>query len=207
MRNSETPRSAKVNPLLKLVLEMGPLVVFFGVNASFGIFPGTAAFMVATVTALGLSYAITRTIPVMPLVTAVFVLVFGGLTLYLADETFIKLKPTIVDLMFSAILFAGLVTGRLFIKLIFESAFQLTDRGWLLLTKSWMIFFLFLAGLNETVWRNFSTDAWVSFKVFGVMPLTLLFSLAMVPVIMRHSLEPAENPAGNEKSDVDTTAV
>ncbi len=205
------PKLAKVNPLLKLVLEMGPLVVFFGVNATFGIFPGTAAFMVATVTALGLSYVITRTIPVMPLVTAVFVLVFGGLTLYLADETFIKLKPTIVNLMFSAILFAGLMTGRLFIKLIFESAFQLTDRGWILLTKAWMIFFLFLAGLNEAVWRNFPTGTWVSFKVFGVMPLTLLFSLAMVPVIMRHALHPAENPPenldGDDKTDVDTTAV
>src|SRR4051812_11820203 len=186
---------------------MGPLAVFFLTNSYLGIFKGTAAFMAATVLAIGLSYALSRTIPLMPLVTAAFVLVFGGLTLYLADETFIKLKPTIVDLMFAAILFAGLMTGRLFIKLVFEAAFQLTDRGWLLLTRAWMFFFLFLAGLNETVWRNFSTDTWVSFKVFGVMPLTLLFSLAMVPLIMRHGLEsaerPAENPADGDKSDVD----
>jgi intracellular septation protein len=203
----ETPVPVKVNPLLKLALEMGPLVVFFATNAAFGIFTGTAAFMVATVVALGLSYAIMRTIPIMPLVTAVFVLVFGGLTLYLADETFIKLKPTIVDLLFATILFAGLVTRRLFIKLIFESAFQLTDRGWILLTKAWKLFFLFLAALNETVWRNFSTDTWVSFKVFGVMPITLLFSLALFPVIMRHAVEPENVPDSENKSDVDTTKV
>ena len=212
MTPAETPpiqpsKPAKVNPVLKLALEMGPLVVFFGANAAFGIFPGTAAFMAATVVALGLSYVIMRTVPVMPLVTAVFVLVFGGLTLYLADETFIKLKPTIVDLMFLAILFAGLVTNRLFIKLIFESAFQLTDRGWILLTKAWMLFFLLLAALNETVWRNFSTDTWVSFKVFGVMPITLLFSLALYPVIMRHAIDPEKVPEDENKSDVDTTNV
>ncbi len=207
MTATETTPPAKVNPLLKLALEMGPLVVFFGTNAAFGIFTGTAAFMAATVVALGLSYAVMRTIPIMPLVTAVFVLVFGGLTLYLADETFIKLKPTIVDLMFSAILFAGLVTKRLFIKLIFESAFQLTVRGWILLTKAWMLFFLFLAALNEAVWRNFSTDTWVSFKVFGVMPITLLFSLALFPVITRHAIDPEKVPADENKTDMDSSEV
>jgi intracellular septation protein len=198
---------AKQNPLLKLALEMGPLVVFFSVNSAFGIFPGTAAFMAATVVALGISYALTRTIPVMPLVTAVFVLVFGGLTLYLADDTFIKLKPTIVNLMFASILFIGLVTGRLFIKLIFENAFQLFDRGWILLTRAWIIFFLVLAGLNEFVWRNFPTDTWVNFKVFGVMPLTLLFSISLFPFIMRHSIPAAETTESAKKSDVDKDPV
>jgi len=193
----------KINPLLKLALEMGPLVVFFGVNAKFGIYPGTATFMVATVIALGASYVLTRTIPIMPLVTAVFVLIFGGLTLYLADETFIKLKPTIVNLLFASILFVGLITRRLFIKLIFENAFQLVDRGWVLLTRAWIVFFLFLAGLNEVVWRNFATDTWVSFKVFGVMPLTLLFSVALFPVIMRYAI-PLENDG---KTSVDRDKV
>jgi intracellular septation protein len=192
--------AGKMPPLLKLALEMGPLAVFFGVNTSFGILPGTAAFMAATVVALGLSYAIARSVPIMPLVTAVFVLVFGGLTLYLADETFIKLKPTIVNVMFASILFVGLLTGRLFIKLILEAAFQLTERGWLLLTRAWIGFFLLLAVINEIVWRNFSTDTWVNFKVFGIMPLTLLFSLAMLPIITRHALQPAEPEA---KSDID----
>ncbi len=192
----------KMNPLLKLALEVGPLAVFFLVNASRGIFIGTAAFMVATVIALVTSYAIARTIPVMPLVTAVFVLVFGGLTLYLADETFIKLKPTIVNLMFAAILFVGLLTGRLFIKLVLEAAVQLTDRGWLILTRFWIGFFIFLAALNEIVWRNTTTDTWVSFKVFGIMPLTLLFSMAMIPVIMRHALP--EQAGDDDKPKVDS---
>jgi intracellular septation protein len=195
------------NPLLKLSLEMGPLVVFFGVNSAFGIFPGTAAFMAATVVALGISYALSRTIPVMPLVTAAFVLVFGGLTLYLADETFIKLKPTIVNLMFATILFIGLMTRRLFIKLIFEHAFQLVDRGWVLLTRAWIVFFLFLAALNEFVWRNFPTDTWVNFKVFGVMPLTLLFSICLFAFIMRHNIPAAESAEGKNKSNVDKDRV
>lgn len=185
----------KINPLLKLALEMGPLAVFFFANSYFGIFKGTAAFMAATVIALGLSYALTRTIPVMPLVTAVFVLVFGGLTLYLADETFIKLKPTIVNLLFAAILLVGLMTGKLLIKLVLESAFQLSDRGWLLLTRAWIGFFIFLALINEVVWRNFPTGTWVNFKVFGVMPLTLLFSFALMPLVMRHTIQPAEETA------------
>lgn len=200
---------AKMNPMLKMALEIGPLVIFFGVNGVFGIFPGTAAFMAATAVALGLAYALARTIPIMPLVTAAFVLIFGGLTLYLADETFIKLKPTIVNLLFGAILFVGLLTGRLFIKVVFGTAFQLTDRGWLLLTRAWIVFFVFLAALNEFVWRTFSTDTWVSFKVFGVLPLTVLFSFALFPVMMRHALHPeGAGAGGNEspgKSNVDST--
>ena len=189
-----------INPFLKLALELGPLAVFFGANSAFGIFPGTAAFMIATVAALGISYVVARTIPVMPMVTAVFVLIFGGLTLYLADETFIKLKPTIVNLMFASILLAGLVTKRLFIKFVFDAAFHLSDRGWHLLTRAWIVFFVFLAVLNEVVWRNFSTDTWVSFKVFGVMPLTFVFSLTLFPVMMRHAL-PQENDESSETCD------
>ena len=198
------PNTATMHPLLKLALEMGPLVVFFGANSVFAIYTGTAVFMVATVIALGISYAIARTVPVMPLVTAVFVLVFGGLTLYLADETFIKLKPTIVNLMFAAILFVGLLTGRLFIKLVLESAFQLTDHGWRLLTRAWIGFFLVLAALNEIVWRNFPTDTWVTFKVFGVMPLTIAFTFVLFPVITKHALQPLQAADDAPKSDVDT---
>jgi intracellular septation protein len=195
---------ATLNPLLKLTLEMGPLAVFFFANSQYGIFVGTAVFMVATVIALGCSYAITRTIPVMPVVTAFFVLIFGGLTLYLADETFIKLKPTIVNLLFASILLVSLATGRLLIKVILGAAFHLTDRGWVLLTRAWIGFFLVLAALNEIVWRNFTTDIWVNYKVFGVMPLTILFSLALVPILMRHALPPVADSTENKaKSDVD----
>ena len=201
MVQAQDTKRGKLNPLLKLVLEMGPLVVFFIANSKFGIFTGTAAFMVTTVVALGASYVLSRTIPLMPLVTAVFVLIFGGLTLYLADDTFIKLKPTIVNLLFAAILSVGLMTGRLFIKLVLEGAFNLTDRGWLLLTRAWIGFFLFLAIVNEIVWRSFPTNIWVNFKVFGVMPLTLLFSFALMPVILRHTIQPADDTPNDKKSE------
>jgi intracellular septation protein len=184
---------SKVKPLnhwLKMALEMGPLLIFFFGNARFGLFPATIAFMVATVAALAVSYALSRTIPIMPLVSGVFVLVFGGLTLYLEDEVFIKLKPTIVNLCFASILLVGLMMKRLFIKLVMEAAIQLTDQGWTILTKAWIGFFIVLAVLNEVVWRNFPTDTWVSFKVFGIMPLTLLFSFALIPIIMKHQIHP-----------------
>jgi intracellular septation protein len=180
-----------VNQLLKFALEMGPLLVFFLVNSRAGIFAGTGAFMAATVIALGASYILMRTIPVMPLVTAFFVLVFGGLTIWLADDLFIKLKPTIINSLFAVILLFGVLTGRLFIKLVLESAFNLTDRGWRVITWAWIGFFVFLAAINEIVWRNFSTDFWVSFKVFGVMPLTIAFSFAMIPIILKHQVPEA----------------
>ena len=179
-----------MNPLLKLSLEIGPLVVFFVANSQFGIFNATVAFMAATAVALGISYALTRTIPTMPLVTGVFVMVFGALTVWLQDETFIKVKPTIVNLLFAAILTFGLMTGRLFLKMVLDSAFMLTDRGWHILTRAWIGFFISLALINEIVWRLFSTDFWVSFKLFGIMPLTIIFSIALVPVITKHAIEP-----------------
>lgn len=197
---TEQPARPPVHPLLKFALEIGPLVVFFIVNNRAGIFIGTGAFMAATVIALGFSYTLMRTIPVMPMVTAVFVLIFGGLTIWLADELFIKLKPTIINLLFASILFFGLVTKRLFIKLVLEGAFHLTERGWRIITWAWIGFFIFLAGLNEAVWRNTSTDFWVSFKVFGVMPLTIVFSFAMIPIIMRHTTQP-EIAAPDEEMD------
>ena len=162
--------------------------------------------MAATVIALGVSYAIARTIPVMPLVTGVFVIVFGGLTLYLANDLFIKLKPTIVNLTFAAILFFGLRTRRLFIKLVLESALQLTERGWIILTRAWIGYFLVLAAINEIVWRTQSTDTWVTFKVFGIMPLTLLFSAATVPVMLRHALQTdTDQPPPADDAPVDRT--
>ena len=181
--------SDAMNPLLKLALEIGPLVVFFLANSQLGIFTATMAFMIATAISLTLSYAINRTIPTMPLVTGVFVMVFGGLTLWLQDETFIKIKPTLVNILFGSILTFGLVTGRLFLKMVLDSSMALTDTGWTILTKAWIGFFFALAVLNEIVWRSFSTDFWVSFKLFGIMPLTIAFSIALVPVITKHAIE------------------
>lgn len=188
-----------MNPILKLALELGPLVVFFITNTQLGIFTATLAFMAATAISLAASYAINRTIPTMPLVTAVFVMIFGGLTVWLQDETFIKVKPTIVNLLFASILTFGLVTGRLFLKMVLDAAFAISDTGWLKMTRAWIGFFIFLAILNEIVWRTVSTDTWVSFKVFGVMPLTLLFSFSLVPIITKHAVEtPDDQTPGTE---------
>ena len=190
-----------MNPLLRLVIEAGPLVVFFIANAQKGIFWATGAFMAATVAALTVNYALERRLPTMPLVSGVFVMVFGGLTLFLADETFIKLKPTIVNTLFAAILFGGLVAGRSLLKPLFNTAFQLTDDGWRSLTMRWATFFVLLAMLNEVVWRNFSTDFWVNFKLFGIMPLTFAFAMAQMPFITRHQL--ADAAASGPKPDAD----
>ena len=175
-----------MNQGLKLALEAGPLVVFFVVNAKMGIFTATAVFMAVTVAALGYSYLRLKKLPTMPLVGGAFILVFGGLTIALEDDTFIKLKPTIVNVLFSSALFIGLALNKNFLKTVLESAITLDDDGWRVLAKRWAWFFLVLAALNEAVWRTQTTDMWVNFKVFGIMPLTLLFSFAQLPLIMRH---------------------
>lgn len=177
--------ASAAGPLVRLGIDLGPLVVFFGVNAVFGIFPATGAFMAAFVAALAIGYAIERKLAPMPLISGAVVLIFGGLTLYLNDELFIKLKPTIVNGIFATVLFAGLATGRPLIRYIFESVFSLTEAGWRALTWRWACFFVFLACLNEIVWRTMSTDFWVGFKLWGVFPLTLAFTLAQMPLIER----------------------
>ncbi len=172
---------------LKLALDLGPLVLFFAANARYGIFVATATFMVAVVVALAVSYALTRQLPIMPLVTAVIVLVFGGLTLILQDELFIKLKPTIIYLLFAGVLLGGLAFGKPLLGMVFDSVFHLTAEGWRKLTLRWAVFFLFLAVLNEIVWRTQTTDVWVSFKVFGVVPLTFLFGALQYPLLTKYA--------------------
>jgi len=194
--------------ILKLALELGPLVTFFLVNAraqawdlgrlpflqgvpekDVPIMAATAAFMAATILALSISLALYRRMPVMPLVSGVIVIVFGGLTLYLQDELFIKLKPTIVNALFASVLLGGLfVFKKALLGLVFEHVLQLDEEGWRKLTLRWGLFFVFLAVLNEIVWRGFSTDFWVAFKVFGTMPLTMLFALSQLPLLQRHAL-------------------
>lgn len=185
------------NQAIKLAVELGPLLVFFLVNWLAGkylpdpkqaIFYGTGVFMVASLIALAASRALLGRIPTMPLVSGFFLLVFGGLTLWLQDDQFIKLKPTIVNGLFAAILFAGLASGRTLLKIVFGDVFKLTEEGWRQLTIRWGLFFVFLAILNEVIWRSFSTDFWVSFKVFGIMPITMAFALAQVGLLKRHEL-------------------
>ena len=187
--------AAEAAPWSKLIIELGPLLVFFGGNAWGGIFFGTAAFMVATLLSLAVARVRYHKVPVMPLVSAAIVFVFGGLTLYLQDETFIKLKPTIVYSMFAVLLAAGLLLRKPLLELLFGQAFTLSEDGWRKLTFRWTVFFVAMAIVNELVWRNFSTDAWVSFKAFGFLPLTVLFAIAQVPLMQRYG-EPPRDRSG-----------
>jgi len=203
----------QLNPLLKIALDLGPLLLFFYANSkpalfepwiaplipravaggeSAGIFVATAVFMVAIVVALAISYALTRHLPMMPLVSAAIVIVFGGLTLFLQNETFIKLKPTIIYLLFAGTLFGGLIFRKPLLAMVFDAVFHLTDEGWRRLTMRWALFFLALAVLNEIVWRTQSTDTWVTFKVFGVMPLTFVFAALQYPLLTKHAASPKD---------------
>jgi intracellular septation protein len=183
-------------PLLKLALEMGPLVIFFLVNSYadrwFGGDPAnnliraTGVFVVAVLVSLGVTYGLIRRLPIMPLVSAVVVTIFGGLTLILHDDLFIKLKPTIVNTLFGSILVWAGLTGRNVLKLVLDSVFDLTEEGWRILTWRWAFFFFFLAVTNEVVWRTQTSYVWGAFKVWGIMPITMIFALAQMPLIMRH---------------------
>jgi intracellular septation protein len=180
----------KQNPMVKLALEMGPLALFFVVNVKYGIFPATAVLMAGVVVALIVSWVLTRHIPIMPLVTAIAVVFFGSLTFFFHDELFIKLKPTIVNALFGAALLGGLALGKPLLPIVLDSVMKLTETGWRALTLRWGVFFFVLAALNEIVWRTQTTDFWVSFKVFGTMPITILFALSQVPLILKHEMKP-----------------
>lgn len=203
------------NPWLKLALDLGPLLLFFFANARpglfvpwlgplipdavasgerAGIFAATAVFMVAILVALVISYALTRHLPVMALVSAVIVVVFGALTLMLQDETFIKMKPTIIYVLFAGVLGGGLLFDRPLLAIVFDQVFNLTDEGWRRLTIRWVVFFIALAGLNEFVWRTMSTDFWVAFKTFGILPLTFIFAALQYPLLLKYDAGAKSNP-------------
>ncbi|MEM9472741.1 MAG: septation protein A [Pseudomonadota bacterium] len=205
---SEVADKPKLNPVLKLALELGPLVIFFFVNAKGEalierfqlenlfpqpIFLATGVFMVAMLVSIAASWILSRHLAIMPLITGVVVLVMGGLTLWLQDDTFIKVKPTIVNVFFGAVLLIGLAFGRSLLAYVFDAAFALDEQGWRKLTMRWGLFFFFLAALNELVWRTQSTDFWVAFKVWGTMPLTMIFALAQLPLMQKHMLPDPED--------------
>jgi intracellular septation protein len=190
------------SPALKLALELGPLAVFFGAFQWFkgapvelfgrsyeGVVMATVFFVPAILISLALSWRLTRQLPKMAVVTAVVVVVFGGLTLALNDATFIKMKPTIVNGLFALALGVGLLQGRSYLKLLLGEALPLSDAGWMIFTRRWALFFLFLAVLNEVIWRTTSTEFWVGFKTFGNLPLTLAFMASQWPMLKRHGLD------------------
>ena len=204
------------HPMLKMALEIGPLLVFFFGNLrgewlaktfpALSVVGGplliaTALFMVATVVSLIVSKIVFKHLPIMPFVSGIVVMVFGSLSIWLQDETFIKMKPTIVNTLFGVVLLGGLLFGKSLLGYVFNAAFQLDDEGWKKLTLRWGIFFLFLAVLNEVVWRNFSDAVWVNFKVWGTMPITILFTLAQMPLIMRNSLDAEKESTGGSKGE------
>ena len=171
---------------VRTAIDFAPLLVFFGANAAWGILPATAVLVGATAIATLVLWLAERRIPPIPVATAVLVGFFGALTLVFDDAFFIKIKPTVVSLLFAAVLAGGLARGRLLVRYLFGAAgIQLRDAAWRVLTWRWIGFFVLLAVLNEVVWRSFSTDAWVSYKVFGILPLTLLFAGLQMPLILR----------------------
>lgn len=183
----------KLSPNLKLVLDLAPLGAFFVLYRLGGVYLATLGLMVVTAISVGLLYLSERKLALAPLMTGGVVMVMGGLSIALHDEQFIKMKPTIVNGLFAAVLLGGLVLRKQgLLKHVLAVAFQLTDEGWRILSRRWGFFFLFLAGLNELIWRNFSTDFWVSFKVFGMLGLTVLFTFAQFRLVMRYA-PPAES--------------
>lgn len=179
-----------LNPGLKLALDIGPLVLFFAANARLGIFRATAVFMIAVVGALLYTYLRTRRWPLMPVVSALIVLVFGGLTLVLHDDTFIKLKPTVIYALFATVLGVGLILDKPVLALVLDSVVDLTPEGWRKLALRWAVFFVCMALLNELVWRTQSTTFWVNFKLFGFIPLTFIFAALQYPLMTKHARTP-----------------
>ena len=174
---------------LRPIVEYGPIVVFFIAYYMADLFAATASIMIATALALALSYIVERRIPMMPLITAGIIGVFGGLTLWLQDETFIKMKPTIIQVIFGTVLISGLLAKRLFLKSLMGTAWHITDEGWRILTVRFALFFFLMGALNEVVWRTQSTDLWVNFKIFGLIGLTIGFILTQLPLLKRFTIE------------------
>ena len=195
---ADTTKDPEVNwdelkpQLIKMALELGPLVVFFIVNSRADIFVGTAWFMGAMVLSLALSWLLLKRVALMPLVTGFVVLIFGGLTLWLHDETFIKMKPTVINSLFGAVLLGGMLFRLSLLKYVFGDVYKLKPQGWTVLTLRWGLFFFFLAILNEVVWRTQTTDFWVAFKVWATMPLTIVFAALQLPVLSKYAPEPVK---------------
>jgi intracellular septation protein len=192
----------QLSPFPKLALELGPLVLFFAANARWDIFVGTGVFMAAVLVAIVVSYTLTRHLPIMAIVSAVIVMVFGGLTIALQDKTFIMIKPTIIYVLFAAVLLGGLALRKPLLLLLFDQVFNLTEEGWRKLTLRWALFFLFQAVLNEIIRRTQSEAFWIGFKAFGVIPLNIAFAMLQYPLLVKY-----DSGAKREDQDVGAKPV
>jgi intracellular septation protein len=199
---NDTPAKHKLHPMLKLALDVGPLVLFVITYSRFDIFVATAVFMATTVAAMAVSYALTRHVTVMLVVTSVVILVFGTLTLVLHDETFIKLKPTIIYVLFGATLLGGYLLNKPLLAIVFDAMVHLTDEGWRKLTLRWAAFFLVMAVVNEIVWRTQTTQFWVNFKLFGFPPLTFAFAALQYRLLMRYATDQPNPEAEAEREEI-----
>ena len=198
----------KINPILKLVLEIGPIAVFFlayrmaPVPEGLGtaerqleqILFSTMVFIPTILISLAVSWFLTRKLPRMAVITAIVVVIFGGLTLILRDDTFVKMKPTILYTLFAGILGFGLLRGRSYLRYLMEELIPLQDEGWMKFTVRFVIFYLFLAILNEIVWRVWGTDVWVNFRTFILPAANFAFIMAQVPLFQRYAIPEAEKP-------------
>ncbi len=178
-----------MKPILKLLIDIGPLAIFFIFYTRSGLQEAILPLMIATVIAVIISYILEKKIPIMPTMGASIVLIFGGLTIYFNDETFIKMKPTIINAVFAVILYGGIILKKPLLKYLLGAALKLEEQGWKILTQRWIAFFIALAILNEIVWRTQSTDIWVNFKVFGILPITFIFTMSQFPLIKKYQIE------------------
>ena len=178
-----------MKPVYKLLIDIGPLAVFFIFYTRNGLQASILPFMIATIIAVLFSYILEKKIPIMPTVGATIVLIFGGLTIYFDNEVFFKMKPTIINFLFAAVLYGGTIIKKPLLKYLLGAALKLEDLGWKILTQRWIGFFIALAILNEIVWRTQSTDIWVSFKVFGILPITFIFTMTQFPLIKKYQIE------------------
>ncbi|MGD9802124.1 MAG: septation protein A [Hyphomicrobiaceae bacterium] len=189
---TSAPQSVDPRQFWKIAIDLGPLLVFFGAYVFGGIYWATGTLMVAMLVAIVAARLILGSISPALLATTVLVEVFGAMTLWLHDPRFIKMKPTIINLVFAAVLIGGLAMRKPLLKTLLGEALRLTDAGWRILTVRWAVFFVGLAVLNEVIWRNFSEGVWASFKVFGILPLTMVFFACQWGLIRQHTVQAPE---------------